>query len=173
MDRPNLFHFATSELSQDAVLAWLLAWADSRYKNLDANLHGLGVRFLSALLALHEKKSVTDGPMTVRVELQRVDVIAEINSEIILAIEDKTGTCSHQGNYEAIKLLKNEHINREILAIYLKTGDQASYAEALSRGFRPFLRDRLIALLREDEALLVRNNSVVPGVASTQNTFIF
>ena len=162
MNRPNLFHFATSELSQDAVLAWLLAWADSRYKNLDTDLHGLGVRFLSALLALHEKKSVTDGPMTIRVKMQacRVDVIAEINSEIILAIEDKTGTCSHQGNYEAIELLKNEHMNREILAIYLKTGDQASYAEALSHGFKPFLRDRLIALLREDEALIVRNNIV-------------
>ncbi len=28
--RPNLFEFATSELSQDAVICWLLAWASSK-----------------------------------------------------------------------------------------------------------------------------------------------
>ena len=26
---PNLFDFATKELSQDAVICWLIAWADA------------------------------------------------------------------------------------------------------------------------------------------------
>ena len=34
---PNLFHFATSELSQDAVLCWLLSWADKKHK--ESHLH--------------------------------------------------------------------------------------------------------------------------------------
>ena len=29
MALPNLFHYATSELSQDAFLCWMLAWAMS------------------------------------------------------------------------------------------------------------------------------------------------
>lgn len=29
---PNLFEFATSELSQDAFLCWLASWADVRLK---------------------------------------------------------------------------------------------------------------------------------------------
>jgi hypothetical protein len=29
---PNLFQFATKELSQDAFICWLLAWADENCK---------------------------------------------------------------------------------------------------------------------------------------------
>jgi hypothetical protein len=36
---PNLFEFATTELSQDAVLAWLLARADQQYNSTDPRLH--------------------------------------------------------------------------------------------------------------------------------------
>ena len=28
MDRPGIFDYATSELSQDAMICWLLRWAD-------------------------------------------------------------------------------------------------------------------------------------------------
>nr|WP_260390277.1 hypothetical protein [Ornithobacterium rhinotracheale] len=31
-EKPNLFQYATSELSQDAFLCWLIAWADAREK---------------------------------------------------------------------------------------------------------------------------------------------
>ncbi len=42
-ENPNIFQFATKELSQDAVLGWLCAWADSKYKQEDApELHELG-----------------------------------------------------------------------------------------------------------------------------------
>jgi len=30
--QPNLFAYATSELSQDAVLCWMLAWGDQCWK---------------------------------------------------------------------------------------------------------------------------------------------
>ena len=94
MNPPNLFHFTTSEPAQNAFLSWLLAWADSRWKNLDSDLHRLGVRFVSALLALHDKKLLMNGSLTVRVERQvsRADIVAEINNAIIIAIarEQKT-----------------------------------------------------------------------------------
>lgn len=32
MTNPNLFKFATSELSQDAFICWLLSWAEKDYK---------------------------------------------------------------------------------------------------------------------------------------------
>ena len=37
--RPNLFDYATSELSQDAFLTWLIQWADEDYKDLDNSLN--------------------------------------------------------------------------------------------------------------------------------------
>jgi hypothetical protein len=45
-DQPNLFTFGGSELSQDAVIAWLLTWADPPYKEVDAELHATGVALL-------------------------------------------------------------------------------------------------------------------------------
>lgn len=32
-NHPNIFTYATSELSQNAFIAWLLSWADAKYKN--------------------------------------------------------------------------------------------------------------------------------------------
>jgi hypothetical protein len=153
---PNLFHFATSELSQNALLCWLLAWADSRWKNLDPNLHRLGVRFVSALLALHDKKLLMNGSLAIRVERQicRADIVAEINNAVIIAIADNTTTCSDQGNHELMESLGIKYPNREVLPVFITTGDQASYSGAHSP---PLLRAQLIALLHEDERLLSRN----------------
>ena len=156
MNAPNLFHFATSELSQNAFLGWLLAWADSRWKNLDPDLHRLGVRFVSALLALHDKKLLMNGSLAIRVERQvcRADIVAEINNAIIIAIADKTVICGDQGNYEVMESLGIKYPNREVLPVYITAGDQASYSGAQSP---PLLRAQLIALLHEDERLLSRN----------------
>jgi hypothetical protein len=156
VNAPNLFHFATSELAQNAFLGWLLAWADSRWKNLDPDLHRLGVRFVSALLALHDKKLLMNGSLAIRVERQvcRADIVAEINNAIIIAIADKTVTGSDQGNYEVMESLGIKYPNREVLPVYITTGDQASYSGAQSP---PLLRAQLIALLHEDERLLSRN----------------
>jgi hypothetical protein len=51
VDKPNLFSFATSKLSQDAFLCWLLAWAEGRYANDNAALHSAGRSLLGASLA--------------------------------------------------------------------------------------------------------------------------
>jgi hypothetical protein len=48
-DRPSLFGLATSELSQDAFLGWLLALADPRFAQADEQLHRAGRRFLDQL----------------------------------------------------------------------------------------------------------------------------
>ena len=45
---PNLFNFATSELSQDAFLAWLVKYADSQFADDDTGIHLAGVKFLKA-----------------------------------------------------------------------------------------------------------------------------
>lgn len=156
MNPPNLFHFAIGEPSQDAFLAWMLAWADSRWKNLDPDLHHLGVRFVSALLALHDKKSFVNGSLTVRVERQTSDVVAEINNAFVVVIADKTH--GQQVNHEAIEFLQGKYPNREILPVYTETGDDTSYF--VFHGFKPLFRAQLIALLHEDERVLSRNRIV-------------
>ena len=45
---PNLFNYATSELSQDAFLCWLIAYADEEYKENHPLMHRAGREFLKA-----------------------------------------------------------------------------------------------------------------------------
>ena len=51
MGKPNLFEFATKELSQDAFICWLLTWAHPRHRTDDEVLHRTGRALLEGLLA--------------------------------------------------------------------------------------------------------------------------
>ncbi|MGM0520202.1 MAG: hypothetical protein ACQERD_11250, partial [Campylobacterota bacterium] len=48
---PNLFDYATSELSQDAVIGYMLAWANPHCKKTDAQMHDLSTKFLDKIFA--------------------------------------------------------------------------------------------------------------------------
>ena len=48
-DIPNIFSYATSELSQDAMIAWLLQWASPEYGEADPDLHRTGKEFVRLL----------------------------------------------------------------------------------------------------------------------------
>lgn len=39
MTRPNLFNYATSELSQDAFICWILSWGTSEAGSYDKQLN--------------------------------------------------------------------------------------------------------------------------------------
>jgi hypothetical protein len=47
--RPNLFHHATSELSQDAVLCWLLSWTKPEHSADRPDLHQVGTDLLNLI----------------------------------------------------------------------------------------------------------------------------
>ena len=51
---PNLFTYATSELSQDAVIAYLLAWANPSHQSAEGKMHTIGQHFVRLLLQLHD-----------------------------------------------------------------------------------------------------------------------
>ena len=79
---PNIFDFATSELSQDAFLCWLAQWADPRFKQDNLLLHDLGKQFLYDCLSKHNKMIET--PFT-KVEIKRQFK----NSDILISINEK------------------------------------------------------------------------------------
>ena len=59
MNHPNLFSFATSELSQDAFICWLLSWENPKISESDKELHQCAIAFIKALFKKH-KKSVSE-----------------------------------------------------------------------------------------------------------------
>ena len=56
MNSPNLFEYATSELSQDASICWLISWASSEYASSDPALHKCAVSLLKTFFKKHSRK---------------------------------------------------------------------------------------------------------------------
>ena len=52
---PNLFTYATKELSQDAMICWLLKWSEVQADKCGQALRGLGRAFAGALLGKHNQ----------------------------------------------------------------------------------------------------------------------
>ena len=138
-NRPNLFSYATKELSQDAVICWLIDWA-GQPKTEDASLRRCGREFVQALFdAWGDEYAVTLGD-SVRTEVlqqeQKIDVLARVNGEHVLLIEDKTGTADHgrqlelyreavHGGKTSFGKVEDEYL----YPIYFKTGNQGLEAK--------------------------------------------
>lgn len=129
----NIFNFATSELSQDAVIAWILNWIN---EETNSKLYSLAVKLLESMGV--SKDELQSG---IRIEQQykHIDIliiIKAVNKAIIL--EDKVYTGEHDEQiakyFEEIKNLSP--IDKEWLGItddvnistvYLKTGYMYDY----------------------------------------------
>ena len=134
-DKPNIFNYATKELSQDAVICWLLDWAGrkSGQDKEDEALRECGRRFVKALLDEH--RAGLDGAIEKVEILQQdhsIDVLARINGRQVLLIEDKTHTGDHSDQlkryYEVVvegKTGLGEVSEENLYPIFFKTGNQS------------------------------------------------
>ncbi len=163
--RPNLFDYATKELSQDAMICWLLKWADDRHANdgTAAELHACGRNFARALLGQHGS---TPLPKTLETKIfqqdKGIDVLAQIGPKHVLLIEDKTGTSEHG---EQLRRYYRSVVNGEtqlksvpkqnVYPIFLKTGNQSvasdrqieAHSEEFHRSFKIFNRNDFLSVL--------------------------
>jgi len=148
--KPNLFRIATSELSQDGFLAWLLEWADSENSQYNINLHKTAQDFVRILLGKDDFKisQVKAGR-----HWADIDIWAKINDEYFIVIEDKTNTKEHSGQLERYKEIATEHYkdrNIEICLVYLKTGNEskASINNISRKGYKIVNRKSLLNILK-------------------------
>ncbi len=90
-DKPNLFSFATGELSQDAILAWLLQWADQNHAH-DA-LHKTGRYFVERLYDKAQKPFPDFQHLEVKTQDNKIDILvrfeAKDGQKHAILIEDK------------------------------------------------------------------------------------
>lgn len=157
MKQPNLFNYATSELSQDAFFCWLLSWADDNYKNGSAKSLALN-SIARDLLSLFLSKSNLDLPDVVNVEIFKqdgnIDILCIINKKYCIIIEDKVGTTQHSNQLSRYKSYIEEkaiYSLENIVPIYLQTRDQGSYKEVESDGFRVVRRKDILNILTKKE----------------------
>ena len=146
--QPNLFDYATSELSQDAFIAWLSAWANPICAKFDLSLHECAKSFIIKLLGNNDYVQV-DEIKTIEVKKQwkNIDVSLIINNEILIVIEDKKGTKVHSNQLERYaNKVKNKY--NKILLIYYKMLEQGSYKKVHDAGYRVFSRKEMINVLQ-------------------------
>lgn len=149
---PNLFHFATGELSQDAFIAWLISWAHPDFASLNGPLHQTGVELLNTLLEKtgHPRpEQITS--VDVQMQVKNIDLLVMINGLIPLVIEDKTFTSDHSGQLERyLDEIRNRcpDFTGDIPAIYFKTGDQSNYRSAEQAKYKVFNRSDFLKVLQ-------------------------
>ncbi|HMV66967.1 MAG TPA: PD-(D/E)XK nuclease family protein [Myxococcota bacterium] len=161
-DRPSMFAFATSELSQDAFLGWLLAWADPRFAQADGGLHRAGRRFLHQLAEVVGWPKPTDqGSVRVELQVDRIDLLVRVGSDRALVIEDKVDA-NEAGNplvaYKERAARRLAVPTAHVAGVYLKTGDQSDFSKAKAAGFVLFDRTRLLDVLQAAVDDGVRND---------------
>ena len=152
MTPPNLFSFATSELTQDAFLAYLIAWANPAVAHHDPAMHRAGTAFLQLLLDLHGKLLKTIKQLEVRAQVKNIDVLVYLETEeenYTLVIEDKVHAGSYNNLRKYLEAAKSVYPKAEPLGIYLRTGNQADYAAIEEEKFRVVNRRKLLDYLQD------------------------
>ena len=157
---PNLFDFATSELSQDAFICWLASWANPALRAQNEPLHATATDFLDRLLEMGKLPvSAPYRSFEVRRQWKDIDVLLVVNGDTAIIIEDKTDTKDHSGQLERYKKsVAGEFQENQIAAVYLKTGDQGNYRSVEEAGYGCFLRRDFLAVLDRGERAGVRND---------------
>lgn len=124
---PNIFAHATSELSQDAFLCWLISWADLEHKGADPELHEVARDFVRKLLQKANVEAPADaGSVKLKRQFKGIDVLALVGADHAIVIEDKTNTRNHSDQLRRYReVMEQEYPNckDKTAFVYLKTGD--------------------------------------------------
>ena len=161
--KPNLFNYATSELSQDAFLLWLCEWANEEHASINKELNTCAKDFIKNVLCkdILGKCLLEEEIETVEIFKQqyKIDVSLLVNSKYFIIIEDKTYTSEHSKQLERYKeaaekhCLENKH--EKLICVYLKNTfqSQASLKTMIDNGWTPVMRKKLVEFFKKHETI--------------------
>lgn len=150
MKSPNLFHFATSELSQDAVLCWIISWACPQYANHPSGMQNIGNALLQKIFTTASRTLPLIESLKIRQQDGGADIVCLINNSIALIIEDKVGTQEHHDQlrrYKEYVREKYKYSEENIVGAYIQTGDQCEYKKIIDAGYITIRRSELLQIL--------------------------
>ncbi len=142
--KPNIFKYATKELSLDAVVCWLIKWAGQKQvaNKEDEALRDCGRRLVEALLRKHKprfklpREVQIDGEQQVtfsikeekegsRRQSKRIDILVRVGDQVLL-IEDKTDGVANTGQlveyYNAVVLGEGPNLERGEVLVKMTEG---------------------------------------------------
>ena len=134
---PSIFDYATKELSQDAMICWLIRLSGECTRSDEGRqLTRLGRNFVRAMLAKHDTmlSGSIVGPVEIYQQYHGIDVLVRVRErgggEHVLLIEDKTYSEDHGDQLQRYRdvVLSGESVLgavAELWPIYLKTGNHS------------------------------------------------
>lgn len=151
---PNIFNYATSELSQDAFILWLLDWANPQYAGCDEALCETAQNFVQLLL---DKTDLEISSVDCKKQEHYIDAFAVINNHYALIVEDKTNTSEHDNQInrylEWVKKQK-KYSNLELHCVYYKTGNESKHKlTSLQLKYASDLQDRFFRIIGKEDVL--------------------
>lgn len=160
---PNLFYFATSELSQDAVLCWLMSWADIKHKTNFPQLHAVGKEFLNLI---YHRAQIQAPENFLNIEIRKqdggIDILCIVDREMAILIEDKVGTKQHSNQLVRYKEYLFKELGftaNKVIPVYIQTGDQSDYGEAAKHGYFVIQRMDLLKILEGEMGTVAKTQS--------------
>lgn len=153
----NLFKYATSELSQDAFLCWLLSYAMEDGRNANVILHDCALAMLERMCQQKEdQKIVPKVVLSIYRQYYHMDVLIRFQTitgeEYYLIIEDKTYTNEHDNQLtQYVERLKKEKEvdERHILGVYFKSSIQGDLADVEKSKFTVMVRPDILKVLNK------------------------
>ena len=153
--KPNLFNYATSELSQDAFLLWLLEWANPSNSEYDPELHLTSKVFLRRIIDVDDEFDIKS--VVCKKQQYHIDVLAIVNNEIAVIIEDKINTQEHGNQIARYRQQLETALGSQydIKCVYLKTVNECLTnlrKNADSGNFKIFMRRDLLSILEKSDS---------------------
>ncbi len=181
--RPNIFKFATSELSQDAFICYVLDYYADIYKEKYELENKFARFFIDKIIEKIEIKNLEINSLKVEKQFMKMDVLLILNEEIYIIIEDKTFTSERKNQMNSyrekiIKGYKDCTVKEEnVYCIYYKTGDESYRNISLiqeRKNIRTFLRGEIIEIFDkyEGKKILFQDNLLnLKDIQSKRETF--
>lgn len=158
--QPNIFNYATSELTQDAFITWLLHWANPVFK--DEKLHSLGTSFLQSLVAFQNIKIREITELKITQQFHKIDVFVTFrmdNCTYGIIIEDKVHSTDHSNQLKRyltkISELKTCHI---LIPIYFKTGYQVNLSRIIENNYHHYTVKDLLDVITLEKVNAINND---------------
>lgn len=141
-NQPNIFNYATKELTQDAFIIWLLHWANPIYENENKLLYSLGRSFLSSLLAKQNITLTEIENLDIKPQFHKIDVFISFimqGKTYGIIIEDKVHSGDHS---DQLLRYKTKIITLNscdiIVGIYFKTGYQVNLTRVFENQYHHY-----------------------------------
>lgn len=149
---PNIFNWATKELSQDAFLCWLAECAKIETKAENESLYSAAKTFLAHCFKLHGLAIdfTTVRKIEVRKQYYNIDVLIILENQYAIIIEDKLNTSQHSDQLNRYKKLLMEENFNILIPIYYKPFEQSDTNIVSNSGYKHFTRDSMIQILEAE-----------------------